>query len=186
MEKLIGIIIIVLVVVGFFSVLIRIYNKLVMLKFNIDKAFANIDILLKQRAEEIPNLISTVKEYMSFEKETLNELTKLRTNYLNTTDQEKKVKAYNELSKGISRIMVLSENYPDLKANNSFINLQERVSQIEDHISDRRELFNESVNMYNIGIHEFPNIIISKLLGYKNRSLLAISEEEKKYDGVQF
>ncbi len=186
MEKIIGIIILVLVIIGIVSFAIRIYNKLVMLRFNIDKSFANIDVLLKQRADEIPNLITTVKEYMSFEKETLSELTALRVAYLNTENPEEKIRTYNKLSEGVSKIMVLSEDYPDLKSNNSFITLQQRVSELEDHIADRRELFNESVNMYNIGIHEFPTIILAKMLGDKQRSLLVISNEEKQYDGVQF
>ena len=83
-------------------------------------------------------------------------------------------------------MLAVAENYPDLKANTSFITLQNRVSELEDHIADRREFFNESVNMYNIGIKEFPNTLIAGPMGYKEKHLLAISEAEKKYDGVQF
>lgn len=186
MDKIFGIIIVVLLVVGVVTAAIKVYNKLVFLNFNVDKTFANIDVLLKQRADEIPNLITTVKEYIKYEEETLTKLTELRTQYLNTTTQEKKVNASNQISKEMGKIMVLSESYPELKASPSFINLQNRVSQLEDHIADRRELFNESVNVYNVGIHEFPAVLFSKLLGYVKKSLLSISNAEKKYDGVKF
>jgi len=186
MNKFIGIGILLLILAVIVSIIIRIYNRLIMLKFNVDKSFSNIDILLKQRSDEIPNLITIVKEYVKHEKETLNELTELRTKYLASNNQNEKVKINNQLAESIGKIMVVAENYPDLKANASFITLQERVSQLEDNISDRREFFNESVNMYNIGINEFPNILISKPLGYQNKSLLEITDQEMAYDGVTF
>lgn len=186
MNKLIAIIIFILVIVAVISVVIRIYNRLIFLKFNTEKSFANIDVLLKQRADEIPNLITTVKEYVKHEKETLQRLTELRTKYINSNDSEEKVALNNDIAKAFGKIMMVAENYPDLKANNSFVLLQSRVSELEDNIADRREFFNESINMYNIGIHEFPNVILAKLINYKTKSLLIISETEKKYDGVTF
>lgn len=186
MNQIIGIVIVVLIIIATISVFIRIYNTLVLLKFNVEKAFANIDVLLKQRTDEIPNLVTTVKEYVAHEKELLNELTMLRTQYLSSSNQDDKVKLNNEIAKSLGKIIVVAENYPDLKANTSFVKLQERVSQLEDNISDRREFFNESVNMYNIGINEFPNLILAKFMAYKEKSLLLISELEKKYDGVKF
>ena len=186
MENLIGIAIVVLLIIGIFSLIIRIYNRLVMLKFNVDKAFSNIDVLLKQRADEIPNLITTVKEYAAYEEETLEKLTDLRTRFLNASVTEEKVKSYNELTASMAKIFAVAENYPDLKANNSFLTLQQRVSELEDHIADRREFYNESVTMYNIGIKEFPNVVIANMTGYREKSLLVISEAEKEYNGVQF
>lgn len=186
MEKLIGLAILLLLLIGFISYVIGIYNKLIALNFNIDKTYANIDVLLKQRADEIPNLIKVVKEYANYEKNTLNQLTTLRTQFLNTSNTDDKIKTSNEISKAMSSIMAVSENYPDLKANTTFSNLQERLSQLEDHIADRRELFNESINMYNIGINEFPNVIFAKLIKYKEKALLQISNAEKEYDGIQF
>ncbi len=186
MGQLIGIIIIIVLIASVFGVLVSAYNRLVMLKFNIEKSFANIDVLLKQRAEEIPNLIKTVKAYMSHEKEMLNDLTKLRTNYLKADKQIDKVEITNQLAKSLGKVMVVVENYPDLKSNASFIELQGRISELEDNIADRREFFNESVNMYNIGISEFPNFLLASFMGYKKESLLEITEQEKKYDGVTF
>lgn len=186
MPRLIAIIIFTLIIVAVVSAVIRMYNRLVFLKFNTEKAFANIDVLLKQRADEIPNLITTVKEYVKHENQTLLKLTELRTQYVNTDDKDEKIAINNDIAKAFGKIMMVAENYPDLKANNSFILLQRRVSELEDNIADRREFFNESVNMYNIGINEFPTVILSKMLKYNTKTLLEISESEKKYDGVTF
>ena len=186
MNPILTIVIIVLIVIGLTSVIISTYNKIVMLKFNVDKAFANIDVILKQRADEIPNLIKVVKEYMNYEQNVLDQLTQLRTKFLNTTDMNEKIELSNAIDKSMKSVFAVSENYPDLKASNNFMALQGRVSDLENAIADRREFFNESVNMYNIGITEFPNVILAKILGYKEKMLLQISEEEKRYDGIQF
>jgi len=186
MEKLVAIVILVIIVIALASFLINIYNKLVMLSKNTEKAFANIDVLLKQRANEIPNLIAIVKKSMSYEEGLLEKLTNLRTQYLNERSQDKRVMLNNEIGKSLQTVFAVSENYPDLKANKSLLELQHRVSQLEDHITDRREYFNESINMYNIGILEFPNVLFSKMLGYKEKHLLQISETEKEYHGIQF
>jgi len=186
MNPIIALVIIVLLVVGLISVIISSYNKLVMLRFNTDKAFANIDVLLKQRADEIPNLIKVVKEYQGYEATTLEKLTELRTRFLNATNVNDKVELSNQMDKAIKSVFAISENYPVLQAAQSFTELQNRVSGLENAIADRREFFNESINMYNIGITEFPPVILAKLLGYKEKTLLQISEQEKEYHGVQF
>lgn len=171
---------------GLISVVIAAYNRLVMIKNNVYKAFANIDVLLKQRADEIPNLIKVVKESMNYEESVLTQLTTLRTSFVNATNNDSKIEASNEINKITKSIFAVSENYPDLKANNSFILLQQRVSGIEDAIADRREFYNDSVTIYNIGIQEFPDLILAKILMYKEKALLTVTEEEKKYDGIQF
>lgn len=186
MNPLFSLIFIALLLVFIVASGIRIYNRLIMLDENIEKAFANIDVLLKQRADELPELVKVVKRYMAYEDDMLSRLTALRTKFTNVTDRDDKVKAYNELSGGFSKIIAVSENYPDLKASSSFVTLQERVSQVEDHIADRRELYNDSVNLYNIGIREFPAVLFAKILGYREKTLLQISEAEKQYDGIQF
>jgi len=186
MNPIISIVIIVLLVVGLISVIISAYNKLVMLRFNVDKAFANIDVLLKQRADEIPNLIKVVKEYQGYEAGTLEKLTELRTRFLSATNTNDKVELSNQMDKAMRSVFAVSENYPTLQAAQSFTELQNRVSGLENAIADRREFFNESINMYNIGITEFPAVLLSKLLGYKEKALLQISEQEKEYHGVQF
>ena len=186
MNPLISYVIIAVLIAGIISVVISLYNRLVMLKFNVEKAYANIDVLLKQRADEIPNLINVVKESTHYEESVLTQLTNLRTQFLNSTSSNDKIKLSNEISGVVKSLFAVSENYPDLKANKNFLRLQGRVSEIEDTISDRREFFNESVNMYNIGIHEFPNLILANIMAYKDKSLLVITEQEKAYNGIKF
>ncbi|WP_136669261.1 LemA family protein [Flavobacterium sp. H122] len=186
MSTIISYAIIAVLAIVIVSAIVSIYNRLVMLKFNVDKAFANIDVILKQRADEIPNLIKVVKESMSYEQTLLEKLTKLRTDFLNAANADAKINLTNEITNVFKNVFAVSENYPDLKVNSSFLSLQSRVSQIEDAISDRREFFNESINMYNIGINEFPNVILAKIFLYREKPLLLITEEEKKYDGIQF
>jgi len=157
-----------------------------MLSNNVDKSFGNIDILLKQRADEIPNIIKVVKESMKFEESMLTKLTELRTQFLSASSTEEKVELSNQMQNQLKSIFAVAENYPDFKTSQNFLLLQNRVSQIEDAIADRREFFNESVTMYNIGIAEFPDLILAKLLMYKKKQLLQISEQEKKYDGINF
>jgi LemA protein len=186
MNPIVALVIIILLTVGVISVVISAYNKLVMLRFNVDKAFANIDVLLKQRADEVPNLIKVVKQYSAYESGVLEQLTEIRTRFLNTTDTNKKVELSNEMDKAMRSVFAVSEGYPDLKASQSFADLQRRVSELENAIADRREFFNESINMYNIGITEFPTVLLSKIMGYNEKSLLEITQQEKLYNGVQF
>lgn len=103
------------------------YNRLVMLNFNTDKAFANIDIVLKQRADEIPNLVKVLDKYVGYEKSTLERLTRLRVSYQDAKNQDEKVAAHNSMTSLLGDVLAVSENYPDLKANASFLLLQERV-----------------------------------------------------------
>ncbi|WP_419494109.1 LemA family protein [Chryseobacterium bernardetii] len=186
MNQTVAIILIALLAVAVISFLINLYNKLVLLKFNVDKAYSNIDVVLKQRADEIPNLVSVAKSFMNHEKDVLTRLTELRTVYNTTKDSDKKTELANETSKVLSSFFAVSENYPELRSNSNFLELQKRISEMENKISDRREFFNDSINLYNIGIHEFPNVILAKMLGYKDKTLLEVTEQEKQYHGVQF
>ena len=184
--SIIAIVLAVLLGASIIGFLITLYNRLVMLRFNIDKAYKNIDVLLKQRADEIPNLVTIAKEFATHEKKLLTELTELRTAYYSAQHTEEKTQISNKISKGLASFFAISEQYPTLSSNSHFAALQTRVSQLEDKLADRREFFNDSVNLYNIGIHEFPNLIVAKILGYKDKTLLEISPSEKQYDGVRF
>lgn len=175
----------ILLLIIFFNLFIRIYNKLVMLKNNYEKAFRNIDVILMQRADEVPELVKIVSKFMEHETAMLTSLTKLRTDFLNSKTVDEKIENANEFSKAMKNLFAVSENYPTLASNANFLELQKRVSQMEDKIADRREFFNDSVNLYNVGIQEFPNFILAKVAGYKTQSLFDVSPEEKKYDGIE-
>ena len=186
MGIIIAFVILGVIIVGIVSGGVAIYNRLVMLKYNVDKNFANIDVILKQRVDEIPNLIAVVKKTQGYEESLLNQLTELRTAFLSSRSTDEKVQLANEVGKLLNSFFAVSENYPELKAVESFRTLQLRVSDLEDMLSDRRELYNESVNIYNIGINEIPALLFDPTKGYTDKPLLHISEEEKKYDGIRF
>lgn len=175
-----------LLVIVFFNFFIRIYNTLVMLKNNVEKSFRNIDVILMQRADEVPELVKIASKFMEHETTILTNLTKLRTDFLSTTTVNEKIENANEFSKTLKTLFSVSENYPALLSNSNFLELQRRVSQMEDKIADRREFFNDSVNLYNIGIQEFPNLFLAKIIGYQTQNLFDVSPEQKAYNGIQF
>ncbi len=168
---------------------ISIYNTLVMLRHNIDKAWSNIDVLLKQRHDELTKLIDTAKEYMKYEKSLLEELTNMRTEFLRaieTSDVKKINELESRLHESLTKLFAVAENYPELKANESFLQLQKRISEIEEAIADRREFYNEAVNVYNIKLHQFPSNIVAALFGFKERELYKVHEEEKRDMKIAF
>jgi len=181
-----GWIVLSLVIVGAGGYFISVYNGLIRLRRNIDKNWANIDVLLKQRHDEIGKLIKVCEGYMKYERETLEKITQLRTAYLRTDSIEDKKKIDGQISGMLKTLFAIAENYPDLKANTNFLQLQQRISELENEIADRRELYNESVNLFNIRIHQIPDIIVAKLAGYKDQSLFEIPEEERKDIEIKF
>lgn len=161
---------------------VTIYNNLVRLKHNVDKAWANIDVLLKQRHDELPKLIETCKQYMKYEQETLDKVMQARTAVSNAREQGDVAAlgpAETQLRMGLGNLFAVAEAYPDLKANESFQHLQSRISGLENAIADRREFYNESVNLNNVRIEQFPDVIIAKQFGFGPKDLLEFSEEEK-------
>jgi LemA protein len=162
---------------------ITIYNNLVQLKHNVSKAWANIDVLLKQRHDELPKLVETCKQYMGYESDTLEKVMQARAAVFAARDEGdvKKVgQAESQLRLGLGNLFAVAEDYPDLKANESFQHLQARISGLENAIADRREFYNESVNLLNVRIEQFPDVIVARNLGFKAADLLEFSEEEKK------
>ena len=168
------------VIVGGIGYFIGIYNDLVRLHHNIDKSWANIDVLLKQRRDELPKLVETCKAYMKYEQNLLEQITQCRANYMKATSVNDKTQTENEISKLLKNVFAVAENYPDLKANQNFLQLQGRISGLENAIADRREFFNESVNVYNIKIQQFPQVLVANMVGYQARHLLQIPEAETK------
>ena len=162
---------------------INIYNHLVRIKHNVSKAWSNIDVLLKQRHDEIPKLVETCKQYMKFEKDTLEKVMQAR-NQVSEARQSQNMNnlgaAEGMLRMGLGNLFAIAEAYPELKANENFQHLQNRISSMESAIADRREFYNESVNINNTRIEQFPDIIVSRLLNFKNRELLKFSSAEIK------
>lgn len=162
---------------------ITIYNSLVQLKHNVSKAWANIDVLMKQRHDELPKLVETCKQYMGYEQETLEKVMKARSAVFSAReagDVKGVGQAESQLRMGLGNLFAVAEQYPDLKANDSFQHLQARISGLENAIADRREFYNESVNNLNVRIEQFPDVIIARNLGFKAAELLEFTEEEKK------
>lgn len=159
--------------------LLLIFNGLVRLKNNIKKSWANIDVLLKQRSDEVPNLIATVKGYMDHERATLEALTKARTEILQATTLSKKAVADSVITEALKTIFAVAENYPNLKANENFLKLQTRITALENELADRREFYNDSVTLYNTHIHSIPDLVVARLLNYTDEQWFKTSEEDK-------
>jgi len=176
---LIGLVI-ALVVVGVFVYLITIYNSLVRLRNDLDKAWANIDVLLKQRHDELPKLIETCKGYMQYEQKTFQAITEARTAFMKASSVAEKAQADNLVSGALKSLFAVAENYPELKANNNFMQLQGRISELEEKIADRREFFNDDVNTFNIRIQQLPDVFIAHLLKYQRRDLFKVTEEDRR------
>ncbi|MBY0270911.1 MAG: LemA family protein [Burkholderiales bacterium] len=171
----------ILIIIAVYGV--TIYNALVQIKHNITKAWANIDVLLKQRHDELPKLVETCKQYMKFEQDTLTRVIDARSKVF-TAREAQNVPALGQAEGGLraalGSLFALAESYPDLKANQTFQQLQTRISSLENAIADRREFYNESVNVNNVRIEQFPDVIIARLLNFREAQLLEFSEEEKK------
>ena len=162
--------------------LITLYNRLVEIKHAVDKAWANIDILLKQRHDELPKLVETCKQYKQFEAETLQKVIAARSQVHDARQAQNMValgQAEGALRSGLGQIFAVAEAYPELRTNESFLQLQTRISQLESGIADRREFFNEAVNINNVRIEQFPDRLVAGWFGFGKRDLLEFSSEEK-------
>jgi len=163
-----------------------IYNGLIRRKNRIENAAAQIDVQLKRRAELIPNLIETVKGYKRYERSVLRELTKARTDILKAKTMHAKAKASNKMSEALKSIFAVAENYPKLRANENFLQLQEELSGTENRIAYARQHYNDSVMEFNIAIQVWPNSFFAKRMGFKKRELFEVPEEQKKPVKVKF
>ena len=161
---------------------IVIYNNLVNLKHAVSKAWSNIDVLLKQRHDELPKLIETCKQYMKFEQETLEKVMQARSaaQAARANGDVKGVgQAETQMRLGLGNLFAGAEAYPELKANQSFQQLQARITGLENAISDRREYYNETVNNNNVRIEQVPDVLIARIFNFKSADLLEFSETEK-------
>lgn len=183
--------VVLLVVVGLVGLglvvwLVGVYNGLVHLRNNNEKAWSNLDVVLQQRHDELTKLVDAVSGYMKHEKGVLEAVTRLRAGYDSASDSEEKVRIENELNQKLGQLRVTLEAYPDLKANEGVSQLQGRISGLEATIADRREHFNDTVTVYNITIERFPDLLAAGAFGYQRRELLQVPDELKKDVKVDF
>ena len=167
------------VVIGVITYAVMIYNGLIAMRNDIDKSWANIDVLLKQRHDEVPRLVDVCKGYMQYERETLQSLMEARSSYAAATTIGQKVQASSNLTASVGKVFAVAENYPALKANQSFLEIQKRISELESQIADRREFYNDSINVFNTRLAQIPDTYVASFFGIKPRPMFLVSAADK-------
>lgn len=165
---------------------VSIYNRLINARNQVSNQFANIDVILKQRADQIPQLVTITEKAMEHEKALFTSLSDARQRYFNAQNMNEKIAASNEMNRALSNLVAIAENYPTLISGEQFTQLQIALSEVENKIAQRRESFNDATTEYNTAIQMFPDSLIANAFRFTALSLLDISEDEKKYQGVQF
>lgn len=156
------------------------FNGLTQTRNRVDEAFATMDVYLKKRWDLIPNLVETVKGYMKHEKSTLKEIVELRNKAYDKMTEENKVDVNNKLTQGISKLFALAESYPDLKANQNFMDLSAQLTKVEDDIANSRKYYNGAVRTLNDKVQMFPGNMIAGMLGFKTRKMFEAAETERE------
>lgn len=162
------------------------YNNLITLRERIKEALSTIDVQLKRRADLIPNLVETVKGYAKHEKELLENVTKARSELVKASSLQQKAAANNQISEALKSIFAVAESYPDLKASQNFLELQQELSDTENKISYARQFYNSNVLAYNMAIKTFPGVIFANMFRFTGAEFFAATEEEKKEVKVKF
>ena len=162
------------------------YNSLVKLRNNVKDQWAQIEVLLKRRADLIPNLVETVKGYTKHESDTLEAVINARNKAVSATTPEDEMKANGELTGALNRLFALTESYPDLKANTNFMDLQANLKDTEDKISYARQFYNDSVLKYKNKLEMFPSNLVAMIFGFKPEAFFEASEEDRKNPQVKF
>jgi LemA protein len=164
---------------GVITYVVTIFNGLVTLKNDIDKAWANIDIMLKQRHDELPKLLDVCKGYMDFERDTFQKVTQARSMYQQAVSMDQKAQADQTMTSALRGFFAVAENYPELKANNNFMQLQKRITELESQIADRREFYNDSVNTFNIRIQQMPDTFVASFMNLQPRPMFKVEEADR-------
>jgi len=165
---------------------ISLYNSFVKLNNKVKEAFSTMDVYLKKRWDLIPNIVETVKGYVKHEKDTLKEIVDLRNSAYGNMSDDEKIKANEQLSSGINKIMALAEAYPDLKANENFKDLSNQLAKVEEDIANSRKYYNGVVNIFNNKVEMFPSNIFASLFGYKSKAMFEANESERENVKVSF
>lgn len=182
----IPLIIVAVVVVILVIMVVSMYNSLTRLRNKTKVNWSQIDVQLKRRADMTPNLVETVKGYASHEKETLEGAIKARNAYVGASGADEQKVAGGELNQALNRLMMLSEAYPDLKANTNFLQLQDEISATEDKLSFARQFYNDSVYTYHNKLEMFPSNIIASMFGFKHTKFFEIEQADKEVPKVNF
>jgi LemA protein len=164
---------------GIATYIVMLYNGLIALKNDIDKAWANIDVMLKQRHDELPKLLDVVKGYMDYERDTLLKITQARSLYQQAVTVDQKAQADQSMTSALHGLFAVAENYPDLKANNNFLQLQQRITDLENQIADRREFYNDSVNTFNTRIQQVPDTFVASFMTLKPKPMFKVEEADR-------
>jgi len=162
------------------------FNRFIVLGNRIDNSLSQIDVQLRKRADLVPNLINTVKGYAKHEKGIMKEVTEARKALLSAKTFEKRAKAGAELQSALKSIFAVAEGYPDLKANQNFLHLQQELAAIEDKIAYSRQFYNDSILSYNNATKVFPGVVFASLYGKKPKPYLEIPQETKAVPKVEF
>ncbi len=176
----------VIILVGLLFYLWLVYNSLITAKMRIAEALSQIDVQLKRRTDLIPNLLETVKGYAKHEKELLEKITKARAGLMSAGSTAEKAEANNQLSQTLKSLFAVAENYPNLKANENFLKLQEELSDTENKIAYSRQFYNSNVLDFNTKLQVFPNVLIAGMFNFKSAEYFEASDEEKKPVKVSF
>ena len=180
---MIGFVVILALCAALIVYLVGVYNGLVNLRENVKVAWSNIDVLLKQRHDELPKLVETCKRYMQFEQDTLEKVMRARASVSQASTSGNVAAvgaAEQQLRVGVGRLFAVAENYPQLKTDETFKQLQGRITALEESIADRRELYNDQVNLNNIRVKVFPDVMIAQRFGFLPAHLLEFTSEEKR------
>jgi LemA protein len=162
------------------------YNRFIVLENRIDNSLAQIDVQLKKRSDLVPNLMSTVKGYAKHEKEIMKDVTEARKALLGAKDIQGRVKAGAELQNALKSIFALAENYPQLRANENFLHLQQELSAIEEKVAYSRQYYNDSILSYNNAVETFPGVVVAKMMSKNEKKMLQIPVEERALPKVSF
>jgi LemA protein len=173
-------------ILGLVAYGVMIFNGLVALKNDIAKAWANIDILLKQRHDELSKLLDVCKGYMEYERDTLLKITQARSMYQQAVSVDQKAQADQSMSSALRGFFAVAENYPQLKANDNFLRLQGRITELESQIADRREFYNDSVNTFNIRIQQMPDTFVASFMKLTPRPMFKVEEADKADVAMSF
>ncbi|HTM57385.1 MAG TPA: LemA family protein [Candidatus Udaeobacter sp.] len=174
------------VVVGGLGMFLSIYNSLVALKNSVGRSWANIDVLLKQRHDELPKLVSTCEGYMQHERAVFDQLGAARGALAQAKSVGERAEAEGKLTQALGQFFAVMEAYPDLKANQGFLQLQSRISELENQIADRREYYNDTVTTFNTRIQQIPDSLVAGWLSLQPAELFKVSEADKQDVQIQF